>query len=94
MREETTEIIPQHLVPQMEIPCTKYTCDSCGKPLQLEGLDPDSCLQELIIMLNQYECVNFLRIRDYCPACLNPVWEALNKLIGADPDAERDRDYS
>lgn len=93
MREEITEIIPQHLVPSMEVSATKYNCDSCGKPLQLQELDPDSCLQELIISLNQDECVNFLRIRDYCPACLDPVWGAVNKLIGADPDAERDRDY-
>ena len=34
--------------------------------------------------------MSFLRRRDYCTACLEPIWQAISKLIKADPDAEGD----
>lgn len=73
-----------------------FTCDSCGRQLTHEwpeGEEQQNTAHELVIMLDQDECVNFFRRRDFCPQCLNPVWDAINTLLGADPDAERDRDY-
>lgn len=65
-------------------------CDGCGEEISVswpEGM----YAHELIILLDQEECVNFLRERDYCPACLTPLWEAVNRLIGvADAWAARE----
>lgn len=75
---------------------TTYVCDGCGKALTREWPEMEengNCAHELTIILDQEECVNFFRQRDYCPDCLHPIWEAINKLIKADPEAERDREY-
>lgn len=66
-------------------------CDNCGKPISLN--DHLDYAHELVIALDQGECVNFYRQRDLCPPCLGPIWESINKLIKADPDEERDREY-
>lgn len=55
--------------------------------------DPENFAHEITITLDQDQCVNFYRSRDYCPDCMTPVWDAINLLIKADPDLERDRDY-
>jgi hypothetical protein len=71
---------------------TEYACDKCGRKLDPDDCD-DACAHELIVWLDQSQYVNFYRQRDYCPACLEPVWRAINALIGADSDIERDREY-
>ena len=77
----------------LNVPVTIYQCDKCGGEISRED-HFERYAHELNITLDQDECVNFLRRRDYCPACLEPVWRAINELIGADPDAERDREYT
>lgn len=71
---------------------TSYTCDGCGKKIDPDDWDGDYA-HELTIWLDQDQCVNFFRQRDYCPDCLEPIWAAISQLIKADPDAERDREY-
>lgn len=70
----------------------RYTCDGCGKAVSRENHENDYA-HELQITLDADECVSFLRWRDYCPACLEPVWAAVNELLGTDPDEQRDREY-
>lgn len=73
----------------------EITCDGCGKELTREwpaGEENGTTAHELIIILDQYECVNFERTRDLCDDCLEPAWNAINAAIGADPDKERDDD--
>lgn len=77
---------------------TDYTCDGCGGAVYRDepGASADGgqrYAHELVITLDLEECVSFLRRRDFCPACLEPVWQAVNKLLGTDPDEERDREY-
>jgi hypothetical protein len=76
---------------------TDYTCDGCGGTIYRDTdvgvLDQRRYAHELVIQLDMYECVNFLRQRDFCPACLDPIWQEINKLLGTDPDEERDREY-
>lgn len=71
---------------------TSYACDGCGKKISTEDWAGDYA-HELEIRLDQEQCVNFFRQRDYCPDCLEPIWAAINQLVKADPDAERDREY-
>lgn len=86
------QLVPEHLEPARTVREIEFTCDGCKKPIS--RLDHgDSCAHELQIGLDSEECVNFFRQRDYCPACLAPIWAAINKLIGSDPDEERDREY-
>lgn len=76
--------------------CDEITCDGCGKELTcdwLEAQENGTTAHELIIVLDQEECVSFERRRDLCDECLEPAWNAINALLGADPDVERDRDY-
>lgn len=75
---------------------TVYKCDSCGRDITPEWPESEenhNFAHELCITLDHEECVNFFRRRDYCPSCMDPIWEAINRLIAADPEAERDRDY-
>lgn len=68
---------------------TKLTCDGCGKEISLDiTAAPDEEANELAVLLNVDWCVSMLRRRDYCNDCLLPIWEAINKLIKADPDQE------
>jgi hypothetical protein len=90
MREEFTDIIPAHRVEEMSVIKVRVTCDGCKKDLgTLYGTyDPDA--SHLLLGLNEGECVSFVRERDYCIVCLEPIWVAINKAIGADPDVERE----
>lgn len=68
---------------------TAYACDGCGGEISPGDID-ETFANELVITLNQDECVSFFRRRDYCTACLEPIWQAVSKLIKADPDTEGD----
>lgn len=89
-RETTIEACPHPGCEcRMRIWVTDYTCDQCGKPISREDHDGDYA-HELQVGLDMQECVSFFRQRDYCPACLGPIWQAICKLIGGDPDEERE----
>jgi hypothetical protein len=62
-------------------------CDGCGGRISSEDptLPWGSTLE---IWLDSEQCVSYGRSRDYCLACLNPIWAAINALIMADPEAE------
>ena len=68
---------------------TTYTCDGCGGEISPDDMD-ETFANELVIALNQDQCVCSIRRRDYCAACLEPIWQAISELIKADPDAEGD----
>ena len=72
---------------------TDKTCDGCGQEISDCNHDEQFAAHKLIVMLDPSECVNFYRLRDYCPRCVEPVWTAINALITASPDDERDREY-
>jgi hypothetical protein len=75
---------------------TNYKCDKCGKPISREDRTGDAYAHELVVLLDQEECVNFFRRRDLCPGCLKPTWLAVNELLGVSgehADDERDKDY-
>lgn len=77
---------------------TEIRCDKCNLLIfeDLDYNDPESSAQELVIRLNQDQCVNFYRQRDYCPECLEEIWLGINALIGlgaARAWEERDREY-
>jgi hypothetical protein len=82
MRE--TSYIPETPKPIL-MPYVTYKCDGCGKNMDRAPMT-ESFAHELEICLDAEECVSFYRRRDYCPECLEPIWQAVNKLIGADPD--------
>lgn len=70
------------------------TCDGCGGEIDTDAALPEQCANLLTITLNEGECVSFTRRRDYCTACLEPIWHAISKLINADPEQEgADRDW-
>ena len=72
----------------------RYTCDKCGKEISWDEHEGDNTAHELILMLDQEQCVNFYRRRDYCDDCFDPIWTAMNTLLGVgDPWMERDREY-
>jgi hypothetical protein len=89
MRIQKTRTVPARLHPACEQPYTEFTCDGCGRLLDEQGTEED-CLHELCITLDRFRCVSSARMREYCPACLESVWGAISKLIGADPDLTRD----
>lgn len=66
---------------------TAYACDSCGRPVSPDEMD-DGFANELVIMLNQDECVHTSFRRDYCTSCLEGIWQRICEAISADPDAE------
>lgn len=73
----------------MTVHRTNLCCDVCGGEISIQpDVHPNQYANELYISLNAEECVSFQRRRDYCNACLEPVWEAINKLIKADPEQE------
>jgi hypothetical protein len=82
----------------VEVPATRIEavievrCDGCGGVMS-QGEPGELLANELVIMLNQSQCVSFTRFRDYCGDCLEPVWLAVNDLIKADPSVERDREH-
>ena len=77
----------------MQVKRADYRCDSCGGPISPDGTDDagNAFANELTVMLNPDECMCVIHGRDYCTACLRPLWEALCKIIGADPDAIGDQ---
>jgi hypothetical protein len=86
--------IPLDTRPQFKT-VEKRKCDSCGKAIDPDAVEDDYA-HELTIALDQDQCVNFYRRRDFCPACLEPVWEAVNLLLGITKEHqwdERDREY-
>jgi hypothetical protein len=89
-RHEVEEI-PAH--PKTVTVVTK-TCDRCGKDLTDDWQDTDAVAQEVLVVLNEQVCVAFRRRRDYCPPCSVIIWEAINKIIGADAEAEYDPDIN
>jgi uncharacterized Fe-S center protein len=79
-REETQTVVVRD---------ERRTCDKCGAAIAVDAIDMENdYAHELIIQLDQEECVHFSRIRDYCPACLAPIWEAICELIGSDPNLD------
>jgi hypothetical protein len=90
--EVTRKITRQRtFIPRM-VEETQYTCDKCGRVINRDDRE-DGYAHELEVRLDKEQCVNFFRQRDYCPVCLEPVWAAINQLIDANPDEERDRMY-
>lgn len=69
------------------------TCDKCHKKIDPDAWVGDRVGHELHVWLDPDQCVNFFRARDYCDDCYRPIWEAINILLHADPDEERDQDY-
>jgi hypothetical protein len=63
----------------------RHACDKCGKAISPEEMD-ELYSNELLVILNEYSCASTRFRRDYCTACLEPVWEALCALISAEPD--------
>lgn len=71
-----------------------YTCDKCGMKISWDEHEGENTAHELILILDQEQCVNFYRRRDYCDNCFEPIWRTMNTLIGVDdPYVERDREY-
>jgi hypothetical protein len=89
MRTDKTRIIPEQVIRDWTEHYCEYHCDGCGKLIDRIN-EGDDCHHDLVIALDQYECAGFIRSRDYCPACLEPIWRAVNQLIKADPEKERD----
>jgi hypothetical protein len=71
----------------VQVTATTYQCDGCGKDISRDDHE-DSYAHELVITLDQEECVSLLLMRDYCPACLEPIWAAISTLVKADPDKD------
>ncbi len=70
-------------------------CDKCKKPIDVDEHE-EAAAHELIVALDQEQCVSFYRRRDLCPACLDPIWLAINELLGVSGERawdERDKDY-
>jgi hypothetical protein len=86
-RTETTEVVTAHPI---RVNRTHFRCDGCGGEIATDAAMEEQYANELYIALNGDECVSMLRRRDYCTVCLEPIWDAINKLIGADTDALTD----
>lgn len=72
---------------------TKFRCDKCGVEIGPDPEDENLYNQELVIYLNPDQCVRHSFRRDYCLACLSPIWELICKAIGADPDDSSNSDF-
>ena len=64
---------------------TEYTCSRCGKEIN-PGWDEPRFANELIILLNDEQCVAQRFRKDLCTACLEPLWQDLCQVLGVDPD--------
>jgi hypothetical protein len=85
MGRETTY---QTLTEPRRVRTITYTCEGCDRIISPHAIDDTFC-NELTIMLNDQQCSEvYLRKRDYCNDCLEPIWQEISKLIKADPDAE------
>lgn len=90
-RTVTTKLTPQ---PPRRIDTIDIACDGCGGEIATDAALEEQYANKLIITLNEDECVSMTRRRDYCTACLEPIWDAISKLIKADPEQEgADRDW-
>lgn len=65
---------------------TAYTCDKCAAVFSQEDQDDGNGTSEIMIALDQDECVGAKHRRDYCADCAGPVWAAICAAIGEDPD--------
>lgn len=81
--EHYETITPKAMTVRVEM----RACDGCGRAIDGGAYDGDEA-NELIVGLNLDDCVRFYRRRDYCTVCLEPIWQAICKLIKSDPDAE------
>lgn len=80
---------------QVRHPVWTVTCDGdgCGKHGDEDGRvidgDPDTeeFIHEVIVCLDQDECVSTKVRRDYCDTCLTGPWEAISAAMGIDADA-------
>jgi len=61
------------------------TCDKCGRALDRDG-DEEQFPNELVLVLNEYECVSQKFLKDLCTECLTPIWLDLCQILGVDPD--------
>lgn len=64
----------------------RYTCSGCGRALDPEDSSGEDFPHELIVTLDDGECVSSKFLRDYCNDCLNAPWEGICALIKADPE--------
>lgn len=60
------------------------TCDRCGADC---GGEDDHLSNEIIIALDQDECVGAVHRRDLCADCSGEAWARLCEVLGIDPDA-------
>ena len=68
-------------------------CDKCGKVLNQESGIEDEFPNELLILLNENECVSQRFRKDLCTECLEPIWQAICAALGVDPDDESGSDF-
>lgn len=65
-------------------------CDGgCGREIETWPRpedDPDNWIHELIVGLDGDECAGVSIRRDYCPACLEPVWRKIAEALGIPED--------
>jgi hypothetical protein len=86
--------VPPDTRPRFEV-VERRKCDRCGRAIDPEELEEEYA-HELVVILDQDKCVNFYRRRDYCLECLEPIWEAVNALLGVTKESiwgERDKEY-
>lgn len=69
-----------------------YTCTKCGKIIHPEWDEPEFA-NELVLMLNDNQCVSQRFRKDYCTPCLEPIWPALCQILGVDPDDISNSDF-
>jgi hypothetical protein len=60
------------------------TCDKCGAIYA----EADRCVNEIIVAMDQDECVSYVHRRDYCGDCSGAIWEAICAVISVNPDEE------
>jgi len=89
MTRKVTKLIETRPVTSWE---TQYTCTKCGRGIN-PGWDEPEFANELIILLNQDECVSHRFRKDYCTNCLTPLWDDLCHLLGLDPTDTSGEDF-
>jgi hypothetical protein len=85
VRTVETQVLPQ---PPKQVHTISITCDGCGGEIATNAAVEEQYANRLAITLNEHECVSMTRYRDYCTACLEPIWDAISKLIKADPEQD------
>lgn len=105
MKTPKTRTVPQYVIEQYVVHYNEYTCDKCGASLQESGgmeshgggIESEAVLfrTELDIGITRHTAPEEQwahRHRDYCEACIAPIWIAINELIMGDPKA-KDPDF-